>query len=75
MGRLFCRFLAGRYSMLTVGWQQVASITGQHSNQGIFSMMILYGLDLWTAMSPLLTPRWQQGVASLKRLLRKSGAL
>jgi len=38
-------------------------------------MMILYGLDLWTVMSPLLTPRWQQGIASLKRLLRKSGAL
>jgi hypothetical protein len=36
-------------------------------------MMILYGLDFWTAMSPLLTPRWQQGVASLKRLLKKSG--
>ena len=35
-------------------------------------MIILY-LDLWTAMSPLLTPRWQQGVARLKRLLRKSG--
>jgi hypothetical protein len=41
----------------------------------ILSMMILYGLDLWTTMSPLLTPRWQQGMASLKRLLRKSGAL
>jgi hypothetical protein len=38
-------------------------------------MMILYGLVLWTTMSPLLTPRWQQGLASLKRLLRKSGAL
>ena len=38
-------------------------------------MMILYGLDLWTTMSPLLTPRWQQGVASLKRLLKNSGAL
>ena len=38
-------------------------------------MIILYGLDLWTAMSPLLTPRWQQGMASLKRLLKKSGAL
>jgi hypothetical protein len=36
-------------------------------------MMILYGLDLCSTMSPLLTPRWQQGVASLKRLLRKSG--
>jgi len=38
-------------------------------------MMILYGIDLWTGMSPLLTPRWQQGMASVKRLLRKSGAL
>jgi hypothetical protein len=36
-------------------------------------MIILY-FDLWTAMSPLLTPRWQQGIASLKRLLNKSGA-
>jgi len=38
-------------------------------------MMILYGIEFWTTMSPLLTPRWQQGVASLRRLLRKSGAL
>jgi hypothetical protein len=38
-------------------------------------MIIIYGLDLWVTMSPLLTPRWQQGVASLKRLLGKSGAL
>jgi hypothetical protein len=38
-------------------------------------MMILYGIDLWTAVSPLLTPWWQQGMASVKRLLRKSGAL
>jgi len=37
-------------------------------------MIILYGLDLWTTMSPLLTPRWQQGMASLKRLLRNLGA-
>ena len=37
-------------------------------------MIILYGLGLWTAMLPLLTPRWQQGMASLKRLFRKSGA-
>jgi hypothetical protein len=36
-------------------------------------MMILYGLDFRNTMSPLLTPRWQQGVASLKRLLGKSG--
>lgn len=38
-------------------------------------MMILYGLDLWATMSPLLTPRWQQGVDSLKRLFKKSGTL
>jgi hypothetical protein len=38
-------------------------------------MIILYGLDFWATVSPLLTPRWQQGVASLKRLLKKSGAL
>jgi hypothetical protein len=37
-------------------------------------MIILYGFDLWTTMSPLLTPRWQQGMASLKRLFKKSGA-
>jgi hypothetical protein len=36
-------------------------------------MMILYGFDLWTAMSPLLTPRWQQGMASLKRLGKNFG--
>jgi hypothetical protein len=41
----------------------------------ILSMIILYSLDLWATMSPLLTPPWQQGMASLKRLLRKSGAL
>jgi len=38
-------------------------------------MIILYGLDFWAAVSPLLTLRWQQGVASLKRLLRKKGVL
>ena len=38
-------------------------------------MIIIYGLDFWAAVSPLLTPRWQQAVTSLKRLLRKSGAL
>jgi hypothetical protein len=39
------------------------------------SMIILYGLDLWATMAPLLTPRWQQGVASLKRLLKEKGVL
>ena len=38
-------------------------------------MIIIYGLDLWATMSPLLTPRWQQAVASFRRLLRKSGVL
>jgi hypothetical protein len=38
-------------------------------------MIILYGLDLWATMSPLLTPRWQQAMASLKRLLREKGVL
>ena len=38
-------------------------------------MIILYGLDLWTVVLPLLTPRWQQGVASLKRLLREKGVI
>jgi len=38
-------------------------------------MIILYGLDLWATMAPLLTPRWQQGVTSLKRLFRNSGVL
>ena len=37
-------------------------------------MMILYGLDLWIIVAPLLTPRWQQGVDSFKRLLGKTGA-
>jgi hypothetical protein len=36
-------------------------------------MIILYGIDLWVTMAPLLTPRWQQGVASLKRLFSNSG--
>ena len=38
-------------------------------------MIIIYGLDLWATMLPLLTPRWQQAVARFKRLLRKSGVL
>jgi hypothetical protein len=38
-------------------------------------MIILYGLDLWTTISPLLTPRWQQGMANLKRFLREKGVL
>jgi hypothetical protein len=38
-------------------------------------MIILYSFDLWTAVLPLLTQRWQQGVASVRRLLKKTGAL
>ena len=38
-------------------------------------MIILYGLDLWATMAPLLTPRWQQAVASLTRFLRRMGVL
>jgi hypothetical protein len=38
-------------------------------------MLILLGLDFWIALLPLLTPRWQQGAASLKRLIAKVGAL
>jgi hypothetical protein len=38
-------------------------------------MIIFFSLDLWAVMAPLLTPRWQQAVASLKRLVSKSGVL
>jgi hypothetical protein len=38
-------------------------------------MIILYGLDLWVMIVPLLTPRWQQGMASLKRFFRRMGGL
>jgi hypothetical protein len=37
-------------------------------------MIILYGLDLWTTFSPLLTPRWQLAAASLKRIFKRMGA-
>ena len=71
MANLF--FVVRALSMLTAGWQQGVSIPGQHSSKEDFVMMILYGLDLCTTMLPLLTPRWQQGMDSLKRLLKKSG--
>jgi hypothetical protein len=32
-------------------------------------------LDLWTVLSPLLTPRWQQAIASLKQLFKRMGVL
>jgi hypothetical protein len=37
-------------------------------------MMILYGVGLWSMMLPLLTPWWQQGLASLRCVLKKLGA-
>jgi hypothetical protein len=37
-------------------------------------MMILYGVGLWSMMLPLLTPWWQQRLASLRRVLKKLGA-
>jgi hypothetical protein len=38
-------------------------------------MLIIYGYEFWTSMTPLLTPWWQQWVNSVKRMFRKSGAL
>jgi hypothetical protein len=38
-------------------------------------MMMAYGMGLWTAVLPLLTPWWQQGLASVKTWFRKVGAL
>jgi hypothetical protein len=58
--------------MLAAGGQYIQD---HASARRILSMMIVYGLDFWMTVSPLLTPRWQQGMASLKRLLRKTGAL
>jgi hypothetical protein len=42
--------------------------------EGNLSMIILSGLDLWSTISPMLTPWWQQGVASLRALLKRYGA-
>jgi hypothetical protein len=44
-------------------------------SRGVCPMIILYGLDLWATVSPMLTPRWQQGMANLKQLLGKKGVL
>ena len=38
-------------------------------------MIILYGLDIWAILVPLLTPRWQQAKASVTRFLRRMGVL
>src|ERR1700682_532100 len=72
---LFCLYSRAAIGMLTACWQQGSVYRDNTPTKGILSMMILYGLDLWTTISPLLTPRWQQGLANLKRLLKKSGTL
>jgi hypothetical protein len=62
--------LADADSMLAAG----PFYRGTTLQQGEFCpMMILYGIDLWSAIWPLLTPWWQQGAASLRRLFRKWG--
>lgn len=37
-------------------------------------MLMLDGIGFWTAMRPLLTPWWQQGLASVRRLAKTLGA-
>jgi hypothetical protein len=50
--------------------------TGDNTQiERVCHMIILYGLDLWTVLSPLLTPRWQQAIASLKQLFKRMGVL
>lgn len=61
--------------MLTACWQQTGLIPGQRCDEGKMSMMVLYAFGFWTALLPLLTPWWQQALASFRRLLKKSGAL
>jgi hypothetical protein len=43
--------------------------------KGNIAMIIIYGFGIWTALLPLLTLRWQQGVASVRSILKRSGAL
>jgi hypothetical protein len=51
------------------------SYTGTtHELKGNIAMMIIYGFDIWTSLVPLLTPWWQQGAASLRRMFKRSGA-
>src|ERR1700759_3846679 len=45
-----------------------------HSRRGFCPMIIIYGYGLYTAARPLLTPWWQQGVNTVRRLIRKLGA-
>jgi hypothetical protein len=48
---------------------------GSTQIERVCSMIILYGLDLWAILSPLLTPRWQQATANLKRFFKRMGVL
>jgi hypothetical protein len=48
---------------------------GNTQIERVCPMIILYGLDLWAILAPLLTPRWQQATASLMRFLRRMGVL
>jgi hypothetical protein len=50
-------------------------IGGNIQIERVCPMIILYGLDLWALLVPLLTPRWQQAMASLKRFFRRMGVL
>ena len=38
-------------------------------------MMMLNGFAIWNAVLPLLTPWWQQRMDSVRRVLKKAGAL
>jgi hypothetical protein len=52
------------------------SYTGTTQEQkGIIAMIIIHGFGIWTALLPLLTPWWQQGVTSVRRILKRAGAL
>jgi hypothetical protein len=47
------------------------SYTGTtHELKGNIAMIIIYGLGIWTAARPLLTPWWQQGLARVRRILK-----
>jgi hypothetical protein len=63
--------LADADSMLAAGGFYKGTTVQLEEN---LSMIILSGLDLWATISPMLTPWWQQGVASLRALLKRCGA-
>jgi hypothetical protein len=58
--------------MLAAGESYTQTTDGLKGN---IAMIIIYGFGIWTAAMPLLTPWWQQGVASVRRILKRSGAL